>query len=205
MARCRLLQCVALQSHTGCCRVLQGVDGVAGCCRVLQGVAGRCKVLQGVAGCCRVLQGVECVARRCSVLQGVAGCCRLLQCVQYIWLIRWNIVLFAVILKRALALAVKYLAHLIERSLFNRTKGSLTIELRSLALANLVNIFKRYNTELFAIAYCALLKCRALWMRGYFTEYDFGNSGGHSHKTECEDVCNSIGRRLPCGVWLWRF
>jgi len=130
------------------------LQGVAGCCRVLQGVARCCSVLQGVAGCCKVLQ---CVARRCSVLQGVAGCCRLLQCVQYIWLIRWNIVLFAVILKRALALAVKYLAHLIERSLFNRTKGSLTIELRSLALANLVNIFKRYNTELFAIAYCALL------------------------------------------------
>ena len=103
-----------------------------------------CRVLQGVAGCCRVLQFV-------------AVCCRLLQCVQYIWITMEYRALCSRILKRALALAVKYLAHLIERSLFNRTKGSLTIELRSLALANLVNIFKRYNTELFAIAYCALL------------------------------------------------
>jgi len=125
-----------------CCSVLHcsRTQGVAGCCRALQGVARCCRVLPCVAGCCRVL---PCVAGCCSVLQFVAVCCRLLQCVQYIWITMEYRALCSRILKRALALAVKYLAHLLECSLFNRTKGSLDNRAAELGFAESGKYFQK--------------------------------------------------------------
>ena len=47
------------------------------------------------------------------------------------------------ILKRALALAVKYLAHLLECSLFNRTKGSLDNRAAELGFAESGKYFQK--------------------------------------------------------------
>jgi len=63
--RCVAVCCSGLLCVAGCCRVLQGVAGVAGCCSLLQ-----CgSVLQCVAVCCSVLQ---CVAVCYHVLQFLA-------------------------------------------------------------------------------------------------------------------------------------